>query len=204
MVHVREERLVRARTALETQVAERTEELSRVNERLAALAVTDELTGLVNRRRILENVTEAMAFARRRGTPLSLALADLDHFKVVNDTMGHAEGDRHLFRASKAMLGVLRTEDLLGRYGGEEFLAVLPGTDLMGALAAAERMRLAVCELGKDGDENAPRMSVSIGVTSLDDAGAAVDVAELIRQADSALYRAKARGRNQSAVYGQD
>ena len=204
MVRIREERLVRKRTLLEREVAERTDELSRANERLAALAVTDELTGLANRRRILESVTEALAFARRRGTPLSIALADLDHFKLVNDTLGHAEGDRHLFRASRAMQGVLRTEDLLGRYGGEEFLAVLPGTDLLGALAAAERMRGAVSELAKEGDVERPLMSVSIGVASLDDAGATFDAAELIRRADSALYRAKSLGRNRTAAHGDD
>ncbi|MEO6325384.1 MAG: diguanylate cyclase [Thermoanaerobaculia bacterium] len=206
VVRVREERLVNARRKLEREVAERTDELRGVNERLAALAVTDELTGLANRRRILESVSEALAFARRRGTPLSIALADLDHFKLVNDTMGHAVGDRQLFRASRAMQAVLRTEDLLGRYGGEEFLAVLPGTDLLGALAAAERMRSAVAGLVQE--EGAPGRplvsSVSIGVASLDDTGGALDAAELIRRADGALYRAKALGRNRAAAYGDD
>lgn len=204
-VRIREDRLVTKREELERQVSERTEELSRANERLAALAVTDELTGLANRRRILECLTEALAFARRRGTPLSIALADLDHFKAINDNMGHAEGDRSLFRAARAMQRVLRTEDVLGRYGGEEFLAVLPGTDEVGARAAAERMRGAVGELRIEvaGHRNEGGPSVSIGVASLNDPG--IDAAELIRRADNALYRAKSLGRNrvEAAVGGE-
>lgn len=199
-IRVREGRLVRARETLARQVADRTEELRRANERLAALAVTDELTGLANRRRVIERLEEAIAFVRRTRTPLAVALVDLDRFKDVNDTLGHAAGDRALVNAAEAMQKELRTEDLLGRYGGEEFLAVLAGTDEAGASVVGERMRLAVETLPSD-----PRLgfvlTASIGLAAFDDPQ--LDAAELIRRADAALYTAKANGRNRVVSWGR-
>lgn len=202
VVRIRERRLLSSRRDLERQVAVRTEELKTANARLATLVWTDDLTGLANRRHILEKLDEAIAFARRQKTPLSLALADLDFFKHINDSLGHEEGDRFLCEATRAMQGVLREEDLLGRYGGEEFLTLLPGSDGPGAEAAAERMRAAVETLPViEGDRIFPsgRPTVSIGLAALDDS--VRDSSELIRRADAALYRAKAAGRNRVVTY---
>jgi diguanylate cyclase (GGDEF)-like protein len=202
VVRLRENRLEAAREALEKQVWERAEELRRVNERLASLAVTDELTGLANRRRILEAMNEEIAFARRRDLPFSVAMADLDHFKEVNDASGHAAGDRLLVAAAAAMKDVLRTEDLLGRVGGEEFLAVLPGTDAEGARAVGERIRRAVEKAGLGPAGHLATTSVGVasimpGLTEVTDAG------ELLRRADAALYRAKSLGRNRVEAFEQ-
>jgi diguanylate cyclase (GGDEF)-like protein len=192
-VRSRERRLVRTRARLERQVAARTEALREANERLAALAITDELTGLANRRRILARLDEAISFARRTRTALAIGIADLDRFKEINDTRGHAFGDRTLVLAARAMEGVLRTEDLLGRYGGEEFLVVLPGTDGPGAVAAGERMRQALTSLPEEARAGMP-LTVSVGIAVYDDPQ--LEVAELLRRADAALYAAKANGRD--------
>lgn len=202
VVHLRERRMLSARRDLERQVELRTTELRSANERLATLVWTDDLTGLANRRHILEKLGEAIAFARRQQMPLAVALGDLDFFKHINDTLGHEEGDRFLCRSARAMQGVLREEDLLGRYGGEEFLALLPGSDAEGAEAACERMRVAVEELSIDqADRIFPsgRPSVSIGLAALDET--VRDGSDLIRRADAALYRAKAAGRNSVVSY---
>lgn len=196
VVRFRVRRLVEARLALEREVAQRTDELRRANERLETLAVTDDLTGLSNRRRILERLHESLAYARRQGTPLSIALADLDRFKEVNDGLGHAAGDRLLAQVARALNQTLRTEDLIGRYGGEEFLAVLPGSDGPGAVAVAERLRQAVENLAlpNEVDWTGGFATLSVGVATLDPG--VVNAAELIRRADEALYRAKDGGRN--------
>jgi diguanylate cyclase (GGDEF)-like protein len=198
LIHLRERQLVAARRHLEREVAARTDDLRLANERLAALAVTDELTGVANRRRLMERLDEAMAFARRRRTPLAVVLADLDYFKLVNDRLGHSAGDTVLRQVARAMEDVLRTEDLLGRYGGDEFMAVLPGTDKTGAQDAAERLRRAVEEVDFGTDVAAllePRsLTISVGVAAFE--ASVKDAAELVRRADDALYRSKEGGRN--------
>jgi diguanylate cyclase (GGDEF)-like protein len=192
VVQAREAALVAARQRLEYEVRERTEELRKANERLAALAVTDDLTGVANRRRTLGAIEEAMAFARRRNSSLSILIADLDDFKGVNDRLGHDTGDEVLRKVAKAMEGSLRTEDVLGRYGGDEFIAVLPGTGAEGALEAGERLRKAVASLdlglshlGFDG-----RVAISVGASSFE--REMKEPVELVRRADLDLYRAKA------------
>ena len=147
VVKARERRLVAARMRLEETVAERTEELRRLNEQLSELAITDALTGLPNRRSILDSAEEAFSLARRRGLPFSVAMIDFDHFKEINDALGHAEGDRLLAEGAQRMLECLRTEDAVGRYGGEEFLAVFPMTGPEGTFVVGERLRRAVSEV---------------------------------------------------------
>ena len=195
-VRTREAALVTARLRLEREVRERTEDLRKANERLAALAVSDELTGVANRRRLIEALEEAMAFARRRDAPLAILLADLDHFKEVNDRLGHTVGDDVLRRVAQGMEGALRTEDLLGRYGGDEFVAVLRGTSAEGAREAGERLRkaLSVLDLGLPGSALDGPLTISVGL-AVHDRSLAVP-ADLLRRADEALYRAKAAGRN--------
>jgi diguanylate cyclase (GGDEF)-like protein len=196
VVRAREAVLVAARQKLEREVRERTDELRRANERLAGLAVTDDLTGVANRRRILEGIQEAMAFARRRSACLSVLLADLDGFKEVNDRLGHAVGDEVLRRVARAMEAALRTEDLLGRYGGDEFVAVLPGTNGEGAREAAERLRQAVLalDLGIAPLGFPDPLALSVGVATFERKQS--DPSDLVRRADEALYRAKAAGKN--------
>jgi diguanylate cyclase (GGDEF)-like protein len=198
VVRVRERRLVAASLRLEAVVAERTEELRRLNVQLSELAITDALTGIPNRRAILASAEEAFSLARRRGLPFSVAMIDFDRFKAINDTLGHAEGDRILLEGTRRMVDSLRTEDVLGRYGGEEFLAVFPMTGPEGALAVGERLRRAAAsvKLSGDGQSAVPneRSTVSVGVASLLDADRHVD--DLLGRADRALYEAKQAGRN--------
>ncbi len=198
IVRARERRLVVAHTRLEETVAERTEELRRLNEQLSELAITDALTGLPNRRSILESAEEAFSLARRRATPFSVAMIDFDHFKEINDSLGHAEGDRLLAEGAAKMVECLRTEDLVGRYGGEEFLAVFPMTGREGTFVVGERLRKAVLEVRLStpfgGMPRRERASVSIGIATLveEDQG----LADLLKRADAALYEAKQAGRD--------
>ncbi|MBK6403765.1 MAG: diguanylate cyclase [Holophagales bacterium] len=198
VVKARERRLVAARVRLEETVAQRTDELRRLNEQLSEFAITDALTGLPNRRSILGTAEEAFSLARRRGMPLSVGMIDFDHFKEINDALGHAEGDRLLAEGARRMAGCLRTEDVVGRYGGEEFLAVLPMTGPEGAFAVGERLRQAVGEVGlvadRAGEAPAARASVSIGIASL--AAGDEGLASLLKRADAALYEAKQAGRD--------
>ncbi|MHB8798341.1 MAG: diguanylate cyclase [Thermoanaerobaculia bacterium] len=199
---IRERRLVVARTRLEKTVAERTEELRHLNAQLTELAITDSLTGLPNRRAILDSASEAFSLARRRRVPLALAMIDFDHFKEINDTLGHAEGDRLLVEGTRRMLEGLRTEDDLGRYGGEEFLAIFPMTDAEGAESVGERLRRAVFAVHLSapvlGATTRDRASVSVGVATLAEGDTSLDV--LLRRADAALYEAKQSGRNRVVV----
>jgi diguanylate cyclase (GGDEF) domain len=198
----RERRLVEARRRLEKTVAERTEELRTLNAQLTELAITDPLTGLPNRRSILDSASEAFSLARRRRIPLALAMIDFDHFKAINDTLGHAEGDRLLVEGTRRMLEGLRTEDDLGRYGGEEFLAVFPLTDAEGAASVGERLRRAVFAVHLSapvpGATTRDRASVSVGVATLREEDTSLD--GLLRRADAALYEAKQAGRNRVVV----
>lgn len=201
VVRSRERRLVTARTRLEETVAERTEELRRLNEQLSELAITDPLTGLPNRRSILGSAEVGFSLARRRGLPFGVAMVDFDHFKEVNDSLGHAEGDRLLVEGARRMAECLRTEDSVGRYGGEEFLGVFPMTDLEGAVTVAERLRSAVSNVQlaarAPGLPARERVTVSIGVSCLKEADESLD--DLLRRADAALYEAKEAGRDRVA-----
>ena len=132
------------------------------------------------------------------GRWMPVGLADLDFFKEVNDQLGHAEGDRYLRKASKAMKGALRDVDDPGRYGGDEFLVLLPGSEGPGAAAAAEQLREAVGALGQS-PATAHGGSLSVGLASLDDG--VRDGADLIHRADLALYEAKRLGRNRFVAW---
>lgn len=159
------------------------------------LAVTDTLTGLHNRRYISSRLRQAMDSASNGGAPVSLLLADIDHFKTINDTHGHEAGDQVLRDFSSRLLTGLRALDLAARYGGEEFVVVMPGAGMAEAEIAAERLRSSVA--GSDfklGDGTKVPVTVSIGVAQAR-RGEAID--SLLRRADEALYVAKNAGRNQ-------
>lgn len=174
--------------------AEQTWLLQEANDRLAALAATDPLTGLPNRRALHERLDEALAMCGRGGRPVSLVMLDVDRFKQFNDTFGHPEGDGLL----KAIAGLLRessrTGDVPTRYGGEEFAILLPDTEEAGAVIAAERCRRAI----EQADWPLRPVTASFGIaTVLPPTRADESVAHiLIAAADAALYRSKAAGRN--------
>jgi diguanylate cyclase (GGDEF)-like protein len=154
-------------------------------------AQTDSLTGLYNRRALTERLTRAAAAARRHEEPLSVLMIDLDRFKQTNDTYGHEAGDEVLCTVADCLREALRAEDIYGRWGGDEFLVVLPQTDSSGATAAAERLRVAalVLELAEVGLPGG--ISLSVGAAT----GVHTNPHDLVREADLALYEGKADGR---------
>ncbi|OLL33697.1 diguanylate cyclase [Burkholderia sp. SRS-W-2-2016] len=172
----------------------------RVERELERLAGTDGLTGLYNRRALCETLDREWLRARRTGSVLSLLFVDIDHFKAYNDTYGHQAGDAALIAVAACIRRVIqRPGDRVGRYGGEEFVVVLPETDAAGATVVAENMRAAIGELGivHVGCEFG-HVTVSIGVTTWRP-DLQTDVSVVIRAADKALYSAKAGGRNMVA-----
>jgi diguanylate cyclase (GGDEF)-like protein len=167
--------------------------------RVRRLAATDELTGLLTRRRLLELGEQEINRSTRLGQPLSALLIDLDGLKPVNDEHGHAAGDLVLRRAATACAAELRSFDLIGRYGGDELCALLPSLDESGAMMVAERLRAAVAGLAIRRDETPIPMTVSIGVATCHPCGEG-RISRLIEEADLALYSAKEAGRDRVEV----
>ncbi len=169
----------------------------RADHRNRQLAMLDDLTGLPNRRHTLQALAQQAAQARRGVQSLTLLMVDVDHFKRVNDEHGHLVGDAVLRHVARTLRGRLRDQDLLGRFGGEEFLAILPGTAAHGGgLVLAEALRAAVAERGCPVAGTAGlALTISVGVAELP-AGAELGTDSLICAADQAMYRAKAGGRN--------
>ncbi|WP_294640364.1 sensor domain-containing diguanylate cyclase [uncultured Aureimonas sp.] len=159
--------------------------------RATALAETDALTGLANRRRVLGALDEAVREAARSGGALSIAMLDVDHFKRVNDTHGHAAGDFALQSVASTARAAVGQAGLVGRLGGEEFIVVLPEADRAAAMEVAERIRRTIED--STGRHGAASVTVSIGIATMD---GDEEPAALMRRADAALYRAKAEGRN--------
>ncbi|RAH37298.1 diguanylate cyclase [Halomonas sp. SL1] len=161
-------------------------------ERLRQLSDSDALTGLANRRKLLSRLEEEISLSNRHATPLSLMMIDLDHFKTINDTWGHLQGDATLRELADCCNALLREEDLLARLGGEEFALLLPLTSQRNAARLAERLRREIAEHDFDG-LGSGRITVSIGITE-HRVGDTLD--HLIQRADASLYRAKHLGRN--------
>ena len=161
-------------------------------------AATDALTGLPNARSLRENLVRMVAQASRSNLALSAVLCDLDHFKQINDTYGHGRGDEVLAAAAEAMRSAVRASDFVGRYGGEEFLILLPDTGSEGALQSAETVRAAVAAISVPKVDR--QVTTSVGVAMLGDD--AIDGDTLIRSADRALYAAKSLGRDRVASAG--
>jgi len=183
-------------TNLHLALAEKLRKLESAAETISRIARTDELTGLHNRRSFNENLTLAFSAARRHGHPLSLISIDLDHFKNVNDTFGHDVGDLVLKEFSVLLQEIVRIEDIASRWGGEEFIVLLPNTPSEAAAIMAERIRHTLEQQSSSASPLA--LTASFGVTQLN---AEDDRDELIRRVDKALYTAKRNGRNRVVIY---
>ena len=166
---------------------------------LRTLATTDALTGSLSRRAFRDEAGRALALALRHRYSLSCLMLDLDHFKRINDTYGHSIGDRVLTDVIGACRTTLRSSDLIGRLGGEEFAILLHQTQQSAALEVAEKLRAAVARLGVTVGEDAVSVTASFGVSTLDRSVTALDT--LLERADSALYASKADGRNRCTVW---
>jgi diguanylate cyclase (GGDEF)-like protein len=173
--------------------------LEEANRELDRMASYDFLTGAANRRLFLQRVDEELARAERSGTPTALLLLDLDHFKTVNDGYGHQAGDMVLTAFVARIRDIVRLPDLIGRFGGEEFLVLLPNSNLQQAFVIAERIRKAMDRSPIAVSNGDLTITVSIGVAEFGQDGE--DVASVLRKADQRLYVAKAGGRNQVISY---
>ncbi|MDX1569294.1 MAG: GGDEF domain-containing protein [Xanthomonadales bacterium] len=190
------------------KLATRNTELRKALEQIRTLAERDELTGLYNRRFIMDSLSQEKARADREKEPFSVCIIDLDHFKQINDRFGHGAGDRVLQNFSNLILSELRDMDLVakgdseeqsstfGRYGGEEFILLLPRTDLHGARACAERLRERQEQAHRNRTDS-PAVTLSAGIAEY---VPGESVESLLRRADHALYDAKDHGRNQVCV----
>ena len=181
-----------ARVGAAVRVKKLQDELHRRNDELDTLSRTDLLTGLFNRRHLDEQLTRNTSTARRYGHTLGVLLLDLDHFKTVNDTHGHLAGDLVLCEFARRVENALRAGDIAGRWGGEEFLVLLPHTDLPGVVEVGEKIRAAIASEPFEIATGAIGVTVSGGCST----GADVDVDDLVHRADTGLYDAKDRGRN--------
>jgi diguanylate cyclase (GGDEF)-like protein len=188
---------LRARVSAALRVKVLRDELQRRNEELDKLSRIDSLTGLANRRHLVSECSRMFSAARRRDEPVGACLADLDRFKAVNDTWGHLAGDAVLKEAAARIQSAVRAEDLVGRWGGEEFLVLLVAGSIATALIVGERVRTALAaEPIVLPDGTAITVTASVGCASATDGGPE----QLISRADQALYDAKHAGRNRTAA----
>jgi diguanylate cyclase (GGDEF)-like protein len=173
------------------------EALERAKEQLEQLALHDPLTGLANRRKFAERFEYDAMRAGRGRTPLSLLMVDIDRFKAINDQHGHLAGDRCLKALAALLTANARKVDLVARFGGEEFVVLLPETSEEQSLVAGERMRSQIQAQPISIEEGLPPVAVTVSVGAATSIGAALTLDELLARADEAMYRAKRAGRNQ-------
>jgi diguanylate cyclase (GGDEF)-like protein len=184
-----------ARVKIHLKIKHLQDDLKRTNELLLELSNTDHLTGLFNRRYLMETLEKEFQRNLRKGGNLSLILLDIDHFKKVNDTYGHLQGDVVLNKVALQLQKELRSYDIAARYGGEEFVALLPDAMPKEALFVAERIRQAIQGSKFSGALASLAITVSMGIATLP-APDGTTVDNFIKMADDALYQAKANGRN--------
>jgi diguanylate cyclase (GGDEF)-like protein len=189
---------LKARLFAGKRILELQEQLLAAQESLRFAATHDSLTGVWNRAGILEFLTRELARAKREQTAVAVALIDIDHFKSINDSIGHVAGDSVLREVGRLLASKVRDYDGAGRYGGEEFLLVIPGCDLQTMRSRAEEVRVAVSKARFDAI-GPQTMTVSIGVISAF-ADPGVTAEDLLHRADSALYKAKHSGRNRVEI----
>lgn len=186
------------RQSLEQEVSERTKELEIANKKLDLISRTDELTGLPNRRDMNETIAHEIGRTQRSKKPFCFIFVDIDHFKVINDTYGHACGDVILKSVAQTIRGLLRKYDVFARYGGEEFLTLLPETDLEGATAVAERFRRQIEMMTVHYADYSINITITLGVAQFDHR---LGADRSIQLADKALYQGKENGRNRVVVW---
>jgi diguanylate cyclase (GGDEF)-like protein len=186
---------LRARLRVGQRILDLQDDLIAAREELRVRATSDSLTGIANRAVVIDAVHREHSRQVREGGSFGILLADLDHFKNINDTYGHLCGDAVLKDAARRMSSCVRPYDTLGRYGGEEFLIVVPSSDETGVMALAERIRKTIESERVATDSGAVRITVSLGA-AVSTAPAIIDSDPLLQLADEALYRAKDRGRN--------
>ncbi len=184
-----------ARVKVQLKIKTLQDSLRESNLMLLELAATDPLTGLANRRTLMATLDREFRRSQRHVAPLALLMVDIDHFKKVNDSFGHQQGDRVLVTLAQLLRHHLRQYDLASRFGGEEFALVLPETPLHEAVKVGERIRHAASEQSFDGPLAGLQLTVSIGAAVCPNS-TIVTIEDLIRETDDALYRAKTNGRN--------
>jgi two-component system, cell cycle response regulator len=189
---------LKARLLVGKRIVSMHEELVSARESMRYAATHDSLTGLMNRGETLDFFGREFERARRSGKPLSVILADVDHFKQVNDTMGHLFGDVALKEVARRLRSKLRVYDGMGRYGGEEFLIILAECDLVSALIKADDLRASVSAKPVVSSGLSRRITVSMGVAVSTDHSISGDISSMLNQADRGLYAAKLHGRDRA------
>lgn len=189
--------------AAQSELRERNQQLEAMIHRVEALAITDPLTGLFNRRRFADVLRREFAVTKRYRNTLSCLMLDIDHFKLINDRHGHDFGDLVLKEVSTTLLHNIREVDLACRYGGEEFAILLPHTPKENAAIVAERIANCVRQLQPISGDETLKVSLSIGISSTKDITSS-DADELVRAADIALYEAKRLGRDRIAIFAAE
>lgn len=179
----------------ERELAKKNKQLQKAYASIEQLSVTDPLTGIANRRKILDILYEEICRSNRYNFPLTVMSLDIDYFKKINDTHGHAAGDLALISFAKSCVTQLRKSDTIGRVGGEEFIIILPHTDAFQAMIIAERIRASTFALTIKHENDAVHFTVSIGIAALTP-GEEMD--SLLRRVDGALYQAKESGRDRT------
>ena len=197
------ERMIREyQTILEDAVEKRTKDLKDINVKLHILATTDPLTGIKNRRSFFDSAEPMIPYIRREKQSLAILAIDVDKFKSINDTYGHATGDDALVLITKTISNILRKSDIFGRLGGEEFAVLLPNTSFEGAKMVAEKMRKAIESLEfHSKQDDIVDLRISIGVAMLEEDDNSLD--DILQKADEMLYKAKTTGRNKVVCYGE-
>ncbi|HEY5957380.1 MAG TPA: diguanylate cyclase [Polyangiaceae bacterium] len=189
--------------AAHAELRERNQQLEAMIHRVEALAITDPLTGLFNRRRFADVLRREFAVTKRYRNVLSCLMLDIDHFKRVNDRHGHDCGDSVLKEVAAILIHNIREVDLACRYGGEEFAILLPHTPKESAMTVADRITACVRQLRLSRGNESVSVTLSVGISSTEDV-ANSDADDLIRTADIALYEAKRSGRDRVAIYGSE
>ena len=190
-----DEPALQARLSVGKRILDLHEELVSARESMRHAATHDRLTGILNRGEVMEALVRELERGRRDKKPVGIILADVDHFKNVNDTLGHQFGDEVLKEIAHRLRSKLRIYDSVGRYGGEEFLLVLPGCDVVNTIVRADELRSHLCNQPIVASKVSRTITASMGVAVATDPGG-TDVESLIGQADRGLYAAKKNGRN--------